>query len=130
MEGYRLVHHEQRLSALLFMHAQMGQGKQVSQGNEKGTRGYANAIRSGIRGSFSNNGDLRWAALFADSATVTPMAIMVLCRWKSVSAIEKLSSTFVRIATLILQAVPSFGVSTAAISGCRKIQRWARGFGL
>jgi hypothetical protein len=55
---------------------------------------------------------------------------MVPCRWRSALAIERSSSTFVRNATLNLQAVPSFGVSTAAISGRKKMQRWAEVFGL
>jgi len=51
MEGNRLVHHEQRLSSLLFMHAHVGQGKQVSQGYEKGSRGPSSVNRNGMKGT-------------------------------------------------------------------------------
>jgi len=51
MEGNRLVHHELRLSSVLFLHAYLGQGKQVSQGNEEGTQGFPDANQSGMRAS-------------------------------------------------------------------------------
>jgi len=65
MEGNRLVHHEQRLSVLLFMHAHVGQGKQVLQGHEKGIRGLPDVNHSGMKGyhcafkGFHKNGGKR-----------------------------------------------------------------------
>jgi hypothetical protein len=49
MEGYRLVHYEQRLSALLFMHAQMGQGKQVLHADKRRIQAAAEVTRSCIK---------------------------------------------------------------------------------
>ena len=123
------MHHKQRLSSLLFLHAYLGQGKQVSQGDKREVYVSPKVGRSSLRSSFSNNGYLRWAALSADSAMATPRATMEPCRWRSTSAIEKSSFMSVWIATHILQAVPSFGVSTAAISGCRRTRQWAGAFG-
>jgi len=51
MEGNRLVHHEQRLSALLFVHAHVGSGQQISQGNERRNRRFPDVIRRGLKAS-------------------------------------------------------------------------------
>ena len=49
MEGNRLVHHEQRLSALFFVHAHVGSGKQVSQGDKRGIHASPEVSRRGLK---------------------------------------------------------------------------------
>jgi uncharacterized protein YlaI len=52
MEGNRLVHHEQRISALLFVHAHVGSGKQVLQGDKRGIYASPEVGRSSIKGCY------------------------------------------------------------------------------
>ena len=55
MEGNRLVHHERRISALLFVHAHVGSGKPISQEVKRGFDVTPDVGRSGIRAAASHS---------------------------------------------------------------------------
>jgi len=57
MEGNRLVHHERRISALLFVHAHVGSGKQVSLEVKRGIHATPEVGRSGIRATAPHSKD-------------------------------------------------------------------------